>query len=123
MNEPAVGVSGRGGSHRDDQDLLVLESSDKGGLVIVVNCGDEDAIREFIAALFPGKGCYYVFSSFKEGSGDVRSNCAPSLGICHRVGNYVVVSKLTPTMATLSTAFLKLRGWSLTYLGIFATSF
>ena len=74
-----MGVPGRCGGHGDDEKLLVLESGDNGGLIVVVNCGDEDTLGEFIAAVFAGEGCDCVFSGFKEGCSDVRSNGASGL--------------------------------------------
>lgn len=39
------------GGHCDDEELLALEGSDNAGLV-VVDSGDEDALGEFVAAIF-----------------------------------------------------------------------
>lgn len=74
-----MGVPGRCGGHGDDKKLLVLEGSDNGGFVVVVDCGDEDSLGEFIAAAFAGEGCDGVLPGFKEGRGDMRSNGASSL--------------------------------------------
>lgn len=117
-----MGIPGRGGGHSDDKKLLVLEGGDNGGLVVVVNWGDEDALREFVAAVFAGKGRDCVFSGFKEGSGDVRSNGASGLRVFVSAVVYVVLLRglLTPTIAILSMAFLKPTGWFLAYLGILA---
>ena len=71
VDELAVRVAGRGGGHRDDQELLVLECGDEGGLVGVVYWGDEDAGGEAVGAAFAGEGCDGVFFGLEEGSDDV----------------------------------------------------
>lgn len=78
-DELAVGVPGRSGGHCDDEELLALERSDKGGLVVVVNWGDVDALGEFVAAIFAGEGCDFVLSGSEESGREVRSNSASGL--------------------------------------------
>lgn len=114
-----------GGCHGDDKKLLVLEGGDNGSLIVVVDWGDEDVFGEFVAAVFAGEGRDCVFSGFKEGGGDVRSNGTSSLKVFVSVVVYVVVLRdfLTPTMATLSITFLKPTGLFLAYLGILAILF
>lgn len=79
LDEFAVGVLGCGGGHCDDKELLALEGSDKGGLVVIVNWGDEDALGEFVGAIFAGEGRNCVFSGFKESGDEVGSNSASGL--------------------------------------------
>lgn len=74
-----MGVSGCIGGHCDDQELLALEGSNDGGLVVIVNGGDEDALREFVAAIFAGEGRKCVFSGLKESVDDMGSNSASRL--------------------------------------------
>jgi hypothetical protein len=50
--------------------LLVLKGGDDGGLIVIVNWDDEDALGEFVAAVLAGEGRDSVFSGFKEGTGD-----------------------------------------------------
>lgn len=54
LDELAVGVPGRSGRYCDDKELLALEGGDNSGLVVIVNWGDEDALGEFVAAIFAG---------------------------------------------------------------------
>lgn len=107
-----MGISGRCWGHSDDKKLLVLEGGDNGGFIVIVNSGDEDALREFIAAAFAGKGCDCVLSGLKEGRGDVRPNGSSGLRQFVGIIIYVVLLSglLTPTMATLSMVFLKPLG-------------
>lgn len=79
LHELAVGVPGRSGGYCDDKELLALEGSDNSGLVVIVNWGDEDALGEFVAAIFAGEGCNCVFSGFKESGDEVGSNSASGL--------------------------------------------
>lgn len=79
LNELAVGVPGRSGGYCDDEELLALEGSDNGGLVIIVNWGDEDTLGKFVVAIFAGEGRNRVFSGFKESGGEVGSNSASGL--------------------------------------------
>lgn len=110
-----MGVPGRHRGHSDDKKLLVLQGLDNGGLIIVIDCSDEDALREFIAAAFAGEGCDCVVSGSKESRGNVRPNGASGLRLFVSTVVYVVLlnSSLTPTMATLSMVFLKPLGWFL----------
>lgn len=86
--------------------------------------GDEDAVGELVAAVFAREGCDLVLSACKEGGDDVSSNGASGLiwgcmlAIFVHCGHKVWMGSNTPTMATLSMAFLKPDGWSLAYLGI-----
>lgn len=89
--------------------MLVLEGSNNGVLVVIVNWGDEDTLGECVAAVFPGESCDCMFSGLKERGDDVRSNGAPSLGVFVSLVAYAVMygDLLTPTIATLSMAFWK----------------
>ena len=117
-----MGVPGRGGGQSDDKKLLVLEGGDNGGGVVVLNWGDEYAARYIVAAVRAGERRDFVFSGFKEGCDDVRSNGASGLREFVSVGIYAVAlrASLTPTTATLSMAFLKPTGSVLAYFGILA---
>lgn len=86
-----MGVPGRGGGHGDDQKLLVLEGGDNGGLIVVVNWGDEDALGEFVATVFAGEGRDSVLPNFKEGGRDVRPNGASGLGAFVSILVYVLL--------------------------------
>lgn len=79
LDELAVGVPGRSGGYRDDEELLALEGSDNSGFVIIVNWGDDDALGEFVAAIFAGERRDRVFSGFKESGDEVGSNSASGL--------------------------------------------
>jgi hypothetical protein len=79
LDKLAVGVAGRSGGYCDDEELLALEGGDNSGLVGIVNWGDEDALGEFVAAIFAGQGRNRVFSGFKESGDDVGSNSASGL--------------------------------------------
>lgn len=117
-----MGVPGRCGGHGDDKKLLVLEGGDNASLVVVVDWGDNDSIGDFVAAVFAGEGCDCVLSGVKKSRGDARPNGASGLRVFVSVVYVVMVvvlrSLLTPTMATLSMAFLKPTGWFLAYLDI-----
>jgi hypothetical protein len=96
LDELAVGVAGRSGGYCDDEELLALEGSDNGGLVGIVNWGDEDALGEFVAAIFAGEGRNRVFSGFKQSGDEVGSNSASGLRafvsccVCGAVGGIYV---------------------------------
>ena len=79
LDELAVGVPGRGGGYCDDKELLALEGSDNSGLVVIVNWGDDDALGEFVAAIFAGESRDCVFSGLKESGDEVGSNSASGL--------------------------------------------
>jgi hypothetical protein len=74
-----VGTLGRRGSEGDDEDLLVLQSGYKTGLVVVVNLGWGDALWDIIGAGIAGKGRDMVFPSLNKGGSYVRPDCTRGL--------------------------------------------
>lgn len=79
LDELAVCVARRSGGDSNNKELLALESIDKGGLIAVVDGGDNDALGEFVGAVFAREGSDSVFSSFKEGSSENRANSPSGL--------------------------------------------
>jgi hypothetical protein len=92
---------------------LAFERIDNGGLIVVIDGGDNDALGEFVGAVFAREGSDGVFSSFKEGGSENRANSTSGLvsllvSSCIVLGGEGVVR--TPTMATLSMALVKPAG-------------
>lgn len=79
LDELAVCVAGRSGGDSNNKELLALEGIDNGGLIAVVDGGDNDALGEFVGAVFAREGSDGVFSSFKEGGSENRANSTSGL--------------------------------------------
>lgn len=60
---------------------MALEGSDNSGLVVVVNSGDDDALGEFIAAIFAGECRNCVFSGLQKSGDEVGSDSASGLRV------------------------------------------
>lgn len=114
LDELAVCVAGRGGGDGNNKELLALEGVDDGGLIAVVDGGDNDALGDFVGAVFARERSDGVFSGFLKGRCENRANSSSGL---------VIVSLLyctwcawgggglrTPTMATRSMALVKPAG-------------
>ena len=52
LDELAVCVAGRSGGDSNNKELLAFEGIDNGGLIAVVDGGDNDALGEFVGAVF-----------------------------------------------------------------------
>lgn len=65
--------------HGDDQDLLTLESLDKGVLVVIVDSCRHDAFRKLAAVVGARDGCHGVFASLDESLGEPRSQLSTGL--------------------------------------------
>lgn len=117
LDELAVCVAGCSGGDSNNQELLALEGIDNGGLIAVVDGGDNDALGEFVGTVFAREGSDGVFSSFKEGGSDNRANSTSGL-VSLLVSSCIVLGEgrmwwgglRTPTMATLSMALVKPAG-------------
>lgn len=110
LDELAMCVAGRSGGDSNNKELLALKGIDNGGLITVVDGGDNDALGEFVGAVFAREGSDGVFSSFKEGSSENRANSTSGL-VSLLVSSCIVLGGLrTPTMATLSMALVKPAG-------------
>lgn len=87
-----MGVPGSSRGHGYDQKLLALEGGNNGGLIIIVDWSNEDALGQFVIAVFAGNGSDCVFSGFEKSVGNVRSNCASSLSLFVSVDIYMMVA-------------------------------
>jgi hypothetical protein len=79
LDKLAVCIAGRSGGDSDDKKLLILEDIDDGGLIFVVDGGDNNALGEFVGAVFAREGSDSMFSSFHEGSSENRANSTSGL--------------------------------------------
>lgn len=79
LDKLAVRVAGRSGGDSNNKELLALEGIDNRGLIAVVDGGDNDALGEFVGAVFAREGSDSVFSSFQEGGSENRANSTSSL--------------------------------------------
>lgn len=79
LDKLAVCVARCSGSDSNNKELLAFECINKGGLIAVVNRGDNDALGEFVGAVFAREGSDGVFSSFKERGSENGADSTSSL--------------------------------------------
>ena len=81
LDELAVCIAGRSGGDSNDEKLLAPEGLDNGGLIVVVDGGDNDALGQFVGAVFAREGRDGVFSRLKQGGSENRANSTSRLAV------------------------------------------